>query len=158
MKQVPIKKINNPGYPTLDQVGRFSKVSSVTKVAAVTALAATMSLATACGDNVSGVKSGSGSFKGMANGWKSVNPFQTEETWQIDGEIETQTEPPETTEEIWMGEETVETDPTEEIWMGEETVETTDESYVLDGDVICTTDSTTDGTTEDTTEETWPER
>lgn len=143
MKQVPIKKINNPGYPTLDQVNRFSKVSSVTKVAAVTALAATMSLATACGDNTSGVKSGSGSFKGMANGWKDVNPFQTEETWQIDGEIETQTEPPETTEEIWMG---------------EETVETTDESYVLDGDVVCTTDSTTDGTTEDTTEETWPER
>ena len=126
MKQTPIKKINNPGYPTLEQIRNFSKVSTVTKVAAVTALAATMSLATACGDNNSSGRS-SGSFQGLANGWKSVNPFQTEETWQLDGEIETQIEPPETTEEIWMG---------------EETVETTDESYVLDGDVVCTTEST----------------
>ncbi len=150
MKQVPIKKINNPGYPTMEQVDRFSKVSAVTKIAAVTALAATMSLATACGDNTSGVRTGSGSFNGLANGWKNVNPMQTEETWDIAGDVVIQTDPTETTEEIWMGEETVETEPTEEILEGEETVETTDDSYVLDGDVVCITESTT--------EETWPER
>ena len=50
MKQSPIKNNVNPGYPTLEQVKHFSKVSAVTKIAAVTALAATMSLATGCGD------------------------------------------------------------------------------------------------------------
>lgn len=117
MKIEPTKKVTNPGYPTLDQVQKYSAKSSVTKIAAVTALATAMTLTCACGDDS---HSGKGHLsKTIAAGFKG-----TEETTEyvLDGEVAC----------------TNETDPTYEL-MGEEPLVT---DYTISGDVAVMTDET----------------
>ncbi|MBR2750756.1 MAG: hypothetical protein IKD90_06470 [Clostridiales bacterium] len=132
MKQSPIKNNVNPGYPTLEQVKHFSKVSAVTKIAAVTALAATMSLATGCGDKTS---EGNGRTKGFLGGMANGLDFGGFETTEmvIDGDVVQITTEPTDETEVLMGEETIETEPSDDC--------------MIEGEIPCETcesDDTTD--------------
>lgn len=80
MKKSPVRNINTPCYPTMEQLKKNPGKSPMTKIAAVTALTAVMALsATGCGEESSKHKMDGrlGVFGGMAT-----------ESYQIEGEIE----------------------------------------------------------------------
>ncbi len=80
MKKSPVRNINTPCYPTMEQLKKNPSKSPMTKIAAVTALTAVMALsATGCGEETTKHKMDGrlGVFGGMAT-----------ETYEIEGEIE----------------------------------------------------------------------
>ncbi|MBP5417019.1 MAG: hypothetical protein J6Y58_05770 [Clostridiales bacterium] len=80
MKKSPVRNINTPCYPTMEQLKKNTCKSPMTKIAAVTALTAVMALsATGCGEEATKHKMDGrlGVFGGMAT-----------ETYEIEGEIE----------------------------------------------------------------------
>ena len=134
MKKSPVRNINTPCYPTMEQLKKNPGKSPMTKIAAVTALTAVMALsATDCGEESSKHKMDGrlGVFGGMATesyqieGEIEIGGDTTVETSydisgdiQIDGGLDTYVEPTDETcttdDDIdYQGGETVEADPSE---------------------------------------------
>ena len=118
MKKNPVKKINTPTYPTLEQLKVGGPKHPISKIAAVTALTAAMALAAGCGEE--NVKRKAGSFLG-----KHID--ETEETYQLMGETDVETTP-------WELDGVAQADPTEDyVLSGDETVETTVDRLDIQG-------------------------
>ena len=121
MKKSPVRNINTPCYPTMEQLKKNPGKSPMTKIAAVTALTAVMALsATGCGEESSKHKMDGrrGVFGGMA-----TESYQIEGEIQIDGDMPNYTDP---TTTVLMGETETEATTTEDDWelSGEEAVDT----------------------------------
>ncbi len=118
MKKNPVKNINAPTYPTLEQLKVGGPKHPISKIAAVTALTAAMALAAGCGEE--NVKRKAGSFLG-----KHID--ETEETYQLMGETDVETTP-------WELDGVAQPDPTEDIELGgDDTVETTVDRLDIQG-------------------------
>lgn len=80
MKKSPVRNINTPCYPTMEQLKKNPGKAPMTKIAAVTALTAVMALsANGCGEE---------SSKHKMDGRLGYFGAMTTETYQIEGEIE----------------------------------------------------------------------
>ena len=118
MKKNPVKNINTPTYPTLEQLKVGGPKHPISKIAAVTALTAAMALAAGCGEE--NVKRKAGSFLG-----KHID--ETEETYQLMGETDVETT-------AWELDRVAQADPTEDYELGgDETVETTVDRLDIQG-------------------------
>ena len=106
-KKNPVKNINAPTYPTLEQLKVGGPKHPISKIAAVTALTAAMALAAGCGEE--NVKRKAGSFLG-----KHID--ETEETYQLMGDTTTETTPWELDGETtpWELDGVAQADPTED--------------------------------------------
>ena len=127
MKKNPVKNINAPTYPTLEQLKVGGPKHPISKIAAVTALTAAMALAAGCGEE--NVKRKAGSFLG-----KHID--ETEETYQLMGDTTTETTPWELDGETtpWELDGVAQADPTEDyVLSGGETVETTVDCLDIQG-------------------------
>ena len=133
MKKNPVKNINTPGYPTLEQLKTGGPKYPISKVAAVTALTAVMALSAAgCGED-------SAKHKGV-NFLGKVQP--TEPTYMLMGDTETETQ------FVLDGETTVDTTPWE---LDGEVADTTPELDIQGGEAVYTempTDYTLSGEVE----------
>lgn len=118
MKKNPVKNINTPTYPTLEQLKVGGPKHPISKVAAVTALTAAMALAAGCGEE--NVKRKAKSFLG-----KHID--ETEETYQLMGDTTVETTP-------WELDGVETCDPTDDyVLSGEVAVETTDDELDIQG-------------------------